>query len=623
MKRTSVLPAVVIVTLCVVGAVFALAANVSAGTLRGVIIGITCGAVVMLVMAILTADKAKDQISSQLSAVRMQVRRGQEELQQMTEQVLRGEPPTAPAAVPPAGRVTSGDPLRLLSHELDEVNYTAGQAILQVAARTHGRSDQRVEIFVNLARRMQSLVHREIEMLDALEAQVEDPDLLKGLFTVDHLATRMRRQSESLAVLGGSASRRQWTRQVTMHEVLRAAVAEIEQYSRVKIVPPVEGVLRGAAVADVIHLIAELVENATKFSAPRTQALLRAQQVAAGVAIEIEDRGLGMLPPDQQRMNALLAEPGRIDIDELLRDGRIGLYVVSTLARRHGIRVQLQSNIYGGTSAVVVLPRALLQEGAERQLPRSGESGRELPGIDAAARNSGPLGGSSGSGSSRSAFEPAGTSSSGLGFGSFESGRDADRELVTAGGMTTNGLSGGGPSGTGGSGQYPGAESERYPGAESGRYARPSEPGRYSAPSPQVREYPRPQEDASAGLSGGGASGSGPRDSGSRDSGTGGSGRSGTSGLGGSYGLGDPGFSDPGLGGGSPAGSERPPLPKRQAQTSLAAQLRDSTPGTGPSRARSTEPSEDHTPGLMADFLRGINRSEEEDSWPGPDDTAH
>jgi hypothetical protein len=228
-----------------------------------------------------------------------------------------------------------------------------------------------VEIFVNLARRMQSLVHREIELLDDLEAKVEDPDLLKGLFTVDHLATRMRRQSESLAVLGGSASRRQWTRQVTMHEVLRASVAEVEQYSRVKVVPPVEGVLRGGAVSDVIHLIAELVENATKFSPPRTTALLRAQQVTAGVAIEVEDRGLGMLPADQQRMNALLADPGRIDIDELLRDGRIGLYVVSTLARRHGIRVQLQTNIYGGTQAVVVLPSALLETGdAERGLPR-------------------------------------------------------------------------------------------------------------------------------------------------------------------------------------------------------------------------------------------------------------
>jgi hypothetical protein len=153
-----------------------------------------------------------------------------------------------------------------------------------------------------------------------------------------------------------------------MHEVLRAAIAEVEHYSRVKVVPPVEGVLRGTAVTDVIHLIAELVENATKFSAPHTIALLRAQHVSAGIAIEIDDRGLGMVPADQQRMNVLLADPGRTDVGELLRDGRIGLYVVAALARRHGIRVQLQNNIYGGTQAVVVLPKSLLDP-ADWSLP--------------------------------------------------------------------------------------------------------------------------------------------------------------------------------------------------------------------------------------------------------------
>jgi signal transduction histidine kinase len=297
-------------------------------------------------------------MEDQIREIRLIVRRGQSELQQLTDQVMRGERPAAlaqPTAGPQDGQ------FRRLAGDLEQARQHAAQAVLRVAERMPAeRPDQQVEIFVNLARRMQSLVHREIELLDDLEARVEDPDLLKGLFTVDHLATRLRRQSESLAVLGGSSSRRQWTRQVTMHEVLRAAIAEVEQYSRVKVVPPVEGVLRGGAVTDVIHLIAELVENATKFSAPTTTALLRAQQVAAGVAIEVEDRGLGMLPEDQRRMNELLTNPGRMDIDELLRDGRIGLYVVAALARRHGIRVQLQNNIYGGTQAVVVLPRSVL-----------------------------------------------------------------------------------------------------------------------------------------------------------------------------------------------------------------------------------------------------------------------
>jgi anti-sigma regulatory factor (Ser/Thr protein kinase) len=265
---------------------------------------------------------------------------------------------TLPAETLPAG---DSDPFALLAQDLEKGQQVAQNAVLQVAILAPGpESDHRVEVFVNIARRMQSLVHREIKLLDELEAQVEDPDLLKGLFTVDHLATRMRRQSESLAVLGGATSRRQWSRPVTMYEVLRSAVAEVERYSRVKVVPPIEGTLDGSAVADVIHLIAELVENATKFSPPHTQVFLRAENVTAGLVIEVEDRGLGMPTADQRRMNGLLTDPGRINLGELLRDGRIGLFVVSALARRHGVKVQLQTNVYGGIQAVVVLPKGLV-----------------------------------------------------------------------------------------------------------------------------------------------------------------------------------------------------------------------------------------------------------------------
>jgi signal transduction histidine kinase len=356
--RSAVLPAGAVAAACVAAAAVVLFGHPSPGMLRAALAGVTGGAVLMLVVALVAARAARRQIAAQIRESRLAVRRSQAELQQLTDRVMRGERP-APLPQSPAG--TADGPFRQLAGDLEQSRQLAAQAVLRVADRMPAeRPDQQVEIFVNLARRMQSLVHREIELLDDLEASVEDPELLKGLFTVDHLATRLRRQYESLAVLGGSSSRRQWTRQVTMHEVLRAAIAEVEQYSRVKVVPPVEGVLRGAAVTDVIHLIAELVENATKFSAPTTTALLRAQQVAAGVAIEVEDRGLGMIPVDQQRMNELLANPGRMDIDELLRDGRIGLYVVAALARRHGIRVQLQNNIYGGTQAVVVLPKTVL-----------------------------------------------------------------------------------------------------------------------------------------------------------------------------------------------------------------------------------------------------------------------
>ncbi len=236
--------------------------------------------------------------------------------------------------------------------------------------------DQRVSVFVNLARRLQSLVHREIKLLDELESQVEDPDLLKGLFAVDHLATRIRRHAENLAVLGGAVSRRQWSRPVNLYEVLRSAVAEIEHYSRVKLVRPIDGTVQGHAVADVIHLVAELVENATTFSAPATQVLVRVQHVTAGLAIDVEDRGLGMPAEERNRINAMLASPDDVDIDELLQDGRIGLFVVASLARRHHVALQMQPNIYGGTQAVVVLPHSILGS-PSNTLPGKGHTGTQ------------------------------------------------------------------------------------------------------------------------------------------------------------------------------------------------------------------------------------------------------
>ncbi|EFL37812.1 membrane protein, partial [Streptomyces griseoflavus Tu4000] len=286
---------------------------------------------------------------------------------------------------PPAhGRRTEhpddADDFDVLAADLDRAHDAAVTAVVE-ASRLSGRagSEQKLEVFVNLARRLQSLVHREISLLDELENEMEDPDLLKGLFHVDHLATRIRRHAENLAVLGGAVSRRQWSNPVPMTEVLRAAIAEVEQYSRVKLVPPVEGTLRGHAVADVIHLLAELVENATVFSAPHTQVLLRADLVTSGLAVEVEDRGLGMPVGEQDRMNALLTDPDQVQVASLLADGRIGLFVVSQLARRHGIRVRLRSNIYGGVQAVLVVPQALLgtEPGALTGGQDTGAAGRQ------------------------------------------------------------------------------------------------------------------------------------------------------------------------------------------------------------------------------------------------------
>ncbi|WP_110945960.1 sensor histidine kinase [Streptomyces avicenniae] len=304
--------------------------------------------------------------AGRLTALRRQASRGRVELHALLRKVERGERIKPPEGAPPA-EPDDADAYGQLGHEIAAAGYAAESAVAQAASLAGAvcAGDERVEVFVNLARRMQSFVHRQLEYLDELENDVEDPELLKGLFHIDHLATRIRRHAENLAVLGGAVSRRQWTRPVCMSEVLRSCIAEVEHYSRVKLVPPFEGTVRGHAVADVVHLLAELVENATEFSAPQTQVLLRVQRVTAGLAIEVEDRGLGMTVTEQNRMNAILSGAERLDVAQLLEDGRVGLFVVSTLAKRHDIVVQLQSNIYGGVQAVLVLPHELLGDESE------------------------------------------------------------------------------------------------------------------------------------------------------------------------------------------------------------------------------------------------------------------
>ncbi|MFE0202322.1 sensor histidine kinase [Streptomyces sp. NPDC058985] len=329
-------------------------------------VSVTAAAVAIAAVA---ADRAARSVHERVGALRRGTARQEGDLRAVVEALRRGEPP--PRRKPRGGPPADADDFELLAADLSRAHDGAVSAVVRAAQlSSQAGSEQKLEVFVNLARRLQSLVHREISILDELENEIEDPDLLKGLFHVDHLATRIRRHAENLAVLGGAVSRRQWSNPVDMTEVLRSAIAEVEQYSRVRLVPPIDGTLRGHAVADVIHLLAELVENATLFSAPQTQVLMRASLVTSGLAVEVEDRGLGMPTAEQARMNALLADPDQVNVAHLLADGRIGLFVVSQLAKRHGITVRLQTNIYGGVQAVLVVPQALL--GTEPGRPPGG-----------------------------------------------------------------------------------------------------------------------------------------------------------------------------------------------------------------------------------------------------------
>ncbi|MDX3707925.1 ATP-binding protein [Streptomyces europaeiscabiei] len=371
LTRLAVLPAAFMagISTAVTGTVLRLQEGTADAATWGVLAGgavLGCGCLAAAVMA--ARSRARSE-AKRAESLRQAITTGNWALEEDLTRLKRGEQLLSRGFAYQASRAE--DPYQKLQYDVTEAQHRAREALVWAASYFQSASDDnsdKVEVFVNLARRLQSLVHRTIRELDDLENQVEDPDLLRRIFGIDHLATRIRRHAENLAVLGGAISRRQWTNPVSLTEVLRSSIAEVEQYSRVKLVPPIEGTLRGHAVADVIHLLAELVENATMFSHPDTQILLRSRRVTAGIAIEVEDRGLGIPQEDQDRINTLLADPARIDVAKLLADGRIGLFVVSSLARRHGIAVQLQGNIYGGVQAILVLPQGLLGE-EEGQAP--------------------------------------------------------------------------------------------------------------------------------------------------------------------------------------------------------------------------------------------------------------
>ncbi|MGC4880595.1 nitrate- and nitrite sensing domain-containing protein [Micromonospora sp. DT43] len=211
-------------------------------------------------------------------------------------------------------------------------------------------------MFVNLARRSQVLVERQLELLDDLEREESDPDQLDNLFKLDHLAARMRRNDESLLVLAGTDSTRRWNRPVGLGTVLLAAAAEIEQYQRVRLDAVGEVNVVGHAVGELVHMLAELLENATAFSRPDTVVLVTARAEASAALIEIVDDGLGMSSAALAEANAVLASPPAADVAAV---ERMGLFVVSHLASRLGVRVQLDAG-QSGLVARLVLPAALL-----------------------------------------------------------------------------------------------------------------------------------------------------------------------------------------------------------------------------------------------------------------------
>jgi signal transduction histidine kinase len=242
------------------------------------------------------------------------------------------------------GRVTSA---------FNSVHEVAVRVATEQAALRQSIGD----LFLNLARRSQTLVGRQLQLIDELERNERNPDVLDQLFRLDHLATRMRRNAEDLIVLSGAQPPRRWSRPVPLVEVVEGAVGEVEDYARVEVLALADVGVVGQAVSDVVHLLAELIENATAFSQPTTKVTVAGEPTATSYVLEIEDRGIGMTDQELRAANERLERPPAIDLG-LSR--RLGLYVVAKLASRHGIKVQLRHSWYGGITALVRLPQALL-----------------------------------------------------------------------------------------------------------------------------------------------------------------------------------------------------------------------------------------------------------------------
>lgn len=221
-------------------------------------------------------------------------------------------------------------------------------------------------VFLDIANRNQAVVRRQLQVLDAAESKQNDPEQLQYLFDLDHLTTRARRNAENLLILGGGEAARRWRQPVSLEEIVRSAVSETEHLARVGAVRVPEVWVEGRAVADLVHLLAELIDNATGFSPPEAPVSVYGNVVGRGVAVEIEDQGLGIRFEERERLNELLRNPP--DFHEMALAGRrnLGLFVVSRLARRQSLTVSLQESAYGGIKAIVLIPEELLGESPNR-----------------------------------------------------------------------------------------------------------------------------------------------------------------------------------------------------------------------------------------------------------------
>ncbi|GAA1975578.1 sensor histidine kinase [Kitasatospora viridis] len=289
-------------------------------------------------------------------------------LPELVKTLSENDPHEVDLTVDPVG-IDSADEIGHVAHAFDMVHNEA----VRLAAEQALLRGNINSMFTNLSRRSQGLIQRQLSLISELESREADPDQLASLFKLDHLATRMRRNGENLLVLAGEDPGRRWTRPVPLVDVLRAAASEVEQYERIELASVPSTEVAGRVVNDLVHLLAELLENATSFSSPQTRVRVTGHALPDGrVLIEIHDTGIGLSPDDLAEINERLANPPTVDVSV---SRRMGLFVVGRLSLRHGIRIQLRPSDSGGTTALVMLPVDVTNAG-DRRAPRPNGPGQ-------------------------------------------------------------------------------------------------------------------------------------------------------------------------------------------------------------------------------------------------------
>ncbi|MGW1763231.1 nitrate- and nitrite sensing domain-containing protein [Streptomyces sp. NPDC002073] len=385
------------------------------------------GALILLVLGVSLVGAfvvARSMIRSLKRLQDTATRVAQDRLPELVKQLSESDPQDVDTSVESVG-VHSRDEIGQVAAAFDDVHREA----VRLAAEQALLRGNVNAMFTNLSRRSQGLIQRQLSLISELESREADPDQLSSLFKLDHLATRMRRNGENLLVLAGEEPGRRWTRPVPLVDVLRAAASEVEQYERIELasVPGTE--VAGRVVNDLVHLLAELLENATSFSSPQTKVKVTGHALPDGrVLVEIHDTGIGLSPEDLAAINERLAAPPTVDVSV---SRRMGLFVVGRLSLRHGIRIQLRPSDSGGTTALVMLPVDVAQggkkpgpvPGAGQQAPLPGGQGGQAPAGRGPNAGAAPQGG----GQNRLAGGPQRGQVAGAGQRAALPGRDGQR----------------------------------------------------------------------------------------------------------------------------------------------------------------------------------------------------